>query len=150
MAAAALVLCSQQAHAEQPRKAGCSERSSELAGKLGLVAEHQRNPADFTAKFDDGRIRIVCSKSATWPTIVLNYPAEYPPKSFYELVAKAASSVSKRPPERARLRAHLCHRAAKRTPNGHSHTRLESFRLECVRTLTRSTFVLRPQSSPGV
>lgn len=86
------------------------------------------------------RIRFACPLHGK-PTLLVtfNYPAEYPPSSFYDQLALAGEILTGAAGERIRLQAHRCHRAAKRA-QGRAHKRAEGARIDCIRAAKSSTF----------
>lgn len=131
--------------AQQGRSSACPQRLSDLAHRLGFAAELNVKDGQLSARAHGGRIRIECAPMAASPTITLSYPSEYPPRAFYELVADASGLAMDSSPDEMRLRAHRCHRAAKRAQGGYSLRRFQDFRLECHRSVSRSVFSLRPR-----
>ena len=64
------------------------------------------------------QVRIACPREAPRPTIFLAYPSEYPPDTFYDFLAAVVGRASQQSAEQTRLRAHRCHRQARRTSFG--------------------------------
>jgi hypothetical protein len=95
------------------------------------------------------QVRIACPREAPRPTIFLAYPSEYPPDTFYDFLAAVVGRASQQSAEQTRLRAHRCHRQARRTSFGRAVKVFDSFRLECERHRSRSsfTFVWRDMAS---
>lgn len=145
--AATVFAWSDQAVAQQPDSGSCSQRLTHLAHGLGLAVELAANQGPISARAHGGRIRIVCLPDAASPMMILSYPSEYPPRSFYEFVGEATALASDSLPDQMQLRAHRCHRAAKRAQQGYSLRRFQTFRLECHRDLSRSVFTIRPRSA---
>jgi hypothetical protein len=86
------------------------------------------------------RIRLACPVRGGHTLLAtFSHPSEYPPAVFYDQLAAAAEVLTGVAPERIRLQAHRCHRAAKRA-QGRAHKRAQTARIDCHRTAKSSTF----------
>jgi hypothetical protein len=135
-----VALCASDAAAAQARPDGCSQHVLNLAKKLKVATKEPR--AEISAEAHGGRIRVTCPTRG-YPVITLSHPSEIPPRAFYDVVADILAFATGMSAAQTRRGAHRCHRLAKRTHDGRSHRRLQSFRLECVRDESLSTFTLR-------
>ncbi len=141
LAGVILSLCAKDVAAAQAGSVTCSQHVLNLAKKLKVTTKEPL--AGISAEAHGGQIRVTCP-SRGYPIINLSHPSEIPPRAFYDVVADTLSFATGMSAAQTRRNAHRCHRLAKRTHDGRSHRRLQSFRLECLRDANHSTFTLRP------
>jgi hypothetical protein len=135
----AILLYGSQSEAAE-HEAMCSQQAVRLAQGAGLPGE---SPV-LEGRAKVGRIRIACLPKATRPTVTFSYPSEYPPERFYIFMADIMATAVDHPTEQMRLRAHRCHRAARRTKAGRTHKKFGDLRIDCDRHTSYSSFTLRP------
>lgn len=126
----------------------CTSIRMRVAEKVGRAfdSKNESGSVVFFTTARNAEIQISCSldqKRAL--AVVMKYPAEYPPRAFYDKLAEVGSGVSGHTVRQVHRKAHLYHRRAKRSADGIATGRLGAFHLECQRSGTRSVFTLRPR-----
>lgn len=120
----------------------CVQQLAELMQETGVSGIRQV-ASQMHGRIQRGRIWISCPDRSHRPTISLSYPSEYPPESFYQALAVVTARATGHSREQMELRAHRCHRAAKRTKSGHMQKTFNTVRIACDRSPTHSTFTIR-------
>lgn len=147
----ALTMLPGASYAAAKRPPACEAIAARLARKTGAAFDVQRDSKRlvFSMSMPHADIEIRCPLDHKRRlAIVLRSDQEYPPRSFYDLLAEAGAGISSRSARHLRLRAHRCHRAARRSPDGRASKRFHSFAVECRRSAARSVFILRSSASP--
>jgi hypothetical protein len=129
-----------------PSHETCASKAALLVQKIGLKNRAQ-DLVTLSPAVEKGRIEVTCPIASAEPIIRISYPSEYPPDTFYLLLADIASTVTSEKAQRMRLRVHRCHRAAKRSLGGRTVKRFGAFRIACDRHPSRSSFELRARQS---
>lgn len=130
---------------DEPRS-DCAGLAARIGKKIDVTFDHQKGAEGvvFFKNVRGAEIQLQCSanNSKKTPTISIKAPAEYPSRSFYEILGEVGGSASGLSPRYVRARAHRCHRVAKRSAEGRAHKRLHAFSFECQRSQTASIFLL--------
>jgi hypothetical protein len=125
--------------ADADGQSACATRAAELKRSIDPSA-HTRKAPDGLVNVGATQIRFVCQRDVAHPAILFSYPSEYPPEEFYNLLASITARVARQGAEQMRLRAHRCHRAAKRASFGRAQKAFDGYRIDCDRHLSRSSF----------
>lgn len=120
-------------------EAPCSAKLAEL----GRLFDGQLSAYRLQGRIGLAHVSISCPRRGSRPTIHLSYPSEYPPESFYDEIGRISAGAAGHRADLMELRAHRCHRAAKRTLNGHAQKTFGTLRIACDRGVSHSSFTIR-------
>jgi hypothetical protein len=119
-------------------QSACATRATELKRSIDPSAHTRKVPGGLVDVAT--QVRFVCQRDVPHPVILFTYPSEYPPEEFYDLLASITARVAHQAADKMRLRAHRCHRAAKRASYGRAQKAFDGYRLDCDRHFSRSSF----------
>lgn len=142
LAAGALLFCAGARAAPND----CKPLVSRVAQAVGSNFDrHDEARNTFFFKIADGaEIQVRCLSGTNKSTVIyVRAASEYPPRSFYETLAKVGASVTGHTTRDVKKWAHHCHRVAKRSANGRAERGIRNVGLECRRSEARSGFLIK-------